>query len=97
MDALEKHGVALGLDLVLVLVLGLGGLLLFDVTNEEPLTWVETKLAPDFCANDVSTHGRLSGIKLSGLPTEQLVSNASISFLEPPKMAKSERIVDVVH
>ena len=41
MDALEKRGVALGLDLVLALVLGLGGLLLFDVTNEEPLTWVE--------------------------------------------------------
>ena len=41
MGALEKRGVALGLDLVLVLVIGLGGLLLFDVTNEEPLTWNE--------------------------------------------------------
>ena len=42
MDALEKCGVALGLDLVLALDLGLGGLLLFDVTNEEPsFAWVE--------------------------------------------------------
>ena len=43
MDALEKRGVALGLDLVLALalVLRLGGLLLLNVTNDEPFTWVE--------------------------------------------------------